>query len=110
MDKIFLDTNIVVYANDKRATYKQNKALELITGLMKTKNGTILTQVLQKYTFIALKKLHQDYPIILHQLKLLESFGVIRQSPEMIRRTVEIMHSYKIGFWDFCIISNAEHA
>jgi predicted nucleic acid-binding protein len=41
---------------------------------------------------------------------LLESLEVIHQSPVQIRRAVEIMHLYKIGFWDACIISNAEHA
>ncbi len=110
MDKVFLDTNIVIYANDKRDRYKQDKALELITGLMKANRGTISTQVLQEYTFVALRKLHQNYEIILRQLKLMESFEVVRQSPEMIRRAVEIMESYKIGFWDSCIISNAEYA
>ena len=48
--------------------------------------------------------------MVLRQLKLLESFEIINQSPEQIRRAVEIMHSYKISFWDACIISNAEHA
>ena len=110
MDKVFLDTNIVVYANDTRDKQKQDKALQLITGLMKAKTGTISTQILQEYTFVAIKKLHQDYSIILRQLKLLESFEVVRQSPEMIRRAVELMQSYKIGFWDSCIISNAEYA
>lgn len=110
VDKVFLDTNIVVYANDKRDKYKQDKALELITGLMKANRGTISTQVLQEYTFVALRKLDQKHEIILRQLKLLESFEVVRQSPEMIRRAVEIMDSYKIGFWDSCIISNAEYA
>lgn len=110
MDKVFLDTNIVVYANDKRDKYKQDKALELITGLMKANRGTISTQVLQEYTFVALRKLEQKHEIILRQLKLLESFEVVKQSPEMIRRAVEIMDSYKIGFWDSCIISNAEYA
>ena len=110
MDKIFLDTNIVVYANDKRDRYKQEKAIRLITGLMQNNRGTISTQVLQEYTFVVAKKLHQEYSIILRQLKLLETFEIVRQSPEMIRRAVEIMQSYKIGFWDSCIISNAEYA
>jgi len=110
VDKVFLDTNIVVYANDKRDEYKQDKALELITGLMKASRGTISTQVLQEYAYVALCKLHQNHEVILRQLRLLESFEVVRQSPEMIRRAVEIMKSYKIGFWDSCIISNAEYA
>ena len=101
--------NTIIYANDERDKVKQDKALGLITDLMKTNNGTISTQVLQEYASVALRKLHQRHEIILRQLKLLESFEVVRQSPDMIRRALEIMYSYKTGFWDSCIISNAEY-
>ena len=110
MEKIFFDTNIIVYANDERDKVKQDRALRLITSFMKKNNGTISTQVLQEYASVALHKLHQKYEIILRQIKLLESFEVVRQSPDMIIRALEIMYSYRIGFWDSCIISNAEYA
>ena len=61
-----------------------------------------------KYAFIALKKLNQTHDVVLRQLKLLETIETIKQSPEMIRRAIEIMYSYKISFWDSCIVSNAE--
>ncbi|MCK5674603.1 MAG: PIN domain-containing protein, partial [Spirochaetales bacterium] len=95
MEKVFLDTNIIVYANDTRDRAKQDRALELITNLMETNTGTISTQVLQEYAAVALRKLHQKHEIIIRQIKLLESFEVVRQSPDMIRRALEIMHSYK---------------
>ena len=110
MNKIFIDTNIIIYANDKRVIKKQKRALEIVKLLMKNRTGTISTQVLQEYAFVAINKLKQSQDVVLRQLKLLESFEVIYQSPVQIRRAVEIKHLYKIGFWDACIISNAEHA
>jgi predicted nucleic acid-binding protein len=110
MNKVFIDTNIIVYANDKRSARKQQKAIEIVTDLMKNRTGTISTQVLQEYSYVAINKLKQSQDVVLRQLKLLESLEVINQSPEQIRKAVEIMHLYKIGFWDACIISNAEHA
>ena len=110
MEKVFIDTNIIIYANDKRDKKKQTDALKVVTDLMKSNGGTISTQVLQEYAFAALTKLNQKHDVVLRQLKLLESFEVIRQSTEMIRRAVEIMHSYQINFWDACIVSNAEYA
>lgn len=110
MEKTFIDTNIIVYANDKKDNIKQKKAIRIITEFMKTGQGIISTQVLQEYAYVALTKLKQTHNVILRQLKLLETFTVIKQSPEMIRRTLEIMHVYKINFWDSCIISNAEFA
>jgi predicted nucleic acid-binding protein len=110
MNKIFIDTNIIVFANDKRSAAKQQKAIEVVTSLMKSRAGTISTQVLQEYAYVAINKLKQSQDVVLRQLKLMESLEVINQSPVQIRRAVEIMHLYKIGFWDACIISNAEHA
>lgn len=110
MDKIFLDTNIIIYANDKRDAKKQKKALEAVTRLMELGEGVISTQVMQEYACTAVKKLRQNHQVVLRQLKLLENFEVIRQSPEMIRRALEIMTTYGIGFWDACIIGNAEGA
>ena len=110
MNKIFIDTNIIIYANNKRVIKKQKRALEIVKLLMKNRTGTISTQVLQEYAFVAINKLKQSQDVVLRQLKLLESFEVIYQSPVQIRRAVEIKHLYKIGFWDACIISNAEHA
>jgi len=35
MDKIFIDTNIIIYANDKRDPAKQKSAIKTIKSLMK---------------------------------------------------------------------------
>jgi predicted nucleic acid-binding protein len=110
MNKIFIDTNIIVYANDKRSAKKQKKALEIVTSLMKNRRGTISTQVLREYAYVAITKLMQSQDVVLRQLKLMEALEVINQSPEQIRRAVEIMNLYRIEFWDACIICNAEHA
>jgi len=110
LKKYFIDTNIIVYANDKRNKSKQQKAIDLVKKLMKQGNGTISTQVIQEYANVALLKLKQPQEVVLRQIKLLESLEVVDQTSEQIRRAVEIMHAYKINFWDACIISNAEYS
>ncbi|MDX8409902.1 MAG: PIN domain-containing protein [Mariprofundales bacterium] len=110
MAKFFLDTNIVVYANDDRDPKKQKKAINLIAQQMMQGTGVISTQVLQEYAHVALNKLHQRQDVILRQLLLLEALEVVQQSPAIIRRAVELRTTYHISFWDACIISAAEHA
>ncbi|MBL3589229.1 MAG: PIN domain-containing protein [gamma proteobacterium endosymbiont of Lamellibrachia anaximandri] len=110
MSKIFLDTNIIVYANDARDVEKQKRSLEIVAEHMRSGTGVISTQVLQEYAHVALNKLHQRQDVVLRQLVLLEGLEVIQQSPALIRRSVEIKTSYQISFWDACIISAAEHA
>ena len=108
MKSCFIDSNIVVYANDAREAGKQTQAIDLITTCMKAKNGVVSIQVLQEYANIALRKLQQPASIILRQLKLLEALRVITPSPKAVRRSVEISQTYKVSFWDAGIIAAAE--
>ena len=110
MKRIFIDTNLIVYANDNRDPNKQRKAIELIKKLMDEGLGVISSQVLQEYANTALTKLNQQHTIVLRQLTLLESFEVVLLTPSLIRRAIEIRSAYSISFWDSCIISAAESA
>jgi predicted nucleic acid-binding protein len=110
MEKLFIDTNIIVYANDTRDKKKQQQAIHVIKSLIVAGKGVISTQVLQEYCYVALYKLGQRADVVLRQVKLLEGFEIVNQSPEQIRRAVEIAHTYNINFWDGCIISNAEYS
>jgi len=110
MNHCFIDTNIIVYANDARDKKKQAKAPAVITEQMKSGTGVISTQVLQEYAHVALNKLHQRQDVVLRQLVLLEELTIIQQSPALIRRAVELKSAYQISFWDACIIGAAEDA
>jgi predicted nucleic acid-binding protein len=108
MKKVFVDTNLIVYANDNRDEQKQEKAIRLISDTMRNGNGVISTQVLQEYAQVALTKLGQSQNVVLRQLVLLEAFEVITLSPPLIRRGVEIRAAYGISFWDSLIVAAAE--
>ena len=110
MAKFFIDTNILIYANDRKDPEKQKMAKLLISELMTSGEGVVSTQVLQEYAKVAMDKLGQKEEVVLRQLHLLEKMEVVRQSPAMIRRAVEIRKTYHINFWDACIVSNAEYA
>ncbi len=110
MRRCFIDSNIVIYANDRNAGEKQARAIEVIQRCMRAKNGVLSTQVLQEYASIALTKLAQDAAVVLRQIKLLEVFKIIAPSPAMVRRGVEIRNSYRLSFWDAGIVAAAEIA
>lgn len=110
MTKIFLDTNVIVYANDARDRAKQERAQELTAAAMREGTGTISTQVLQEYAVAAHKRLHQDPDAILQQLLLLETLEVVQVTPAVIRRALELQWRYRIDFWDANILAAAEKA
>ena len=108
--KSFLDTNLIIYANDARDRQKQEKAIEIIAQFMRDGTGVISTQVMQEYVAAAGSKLHQDADTILRQLLLLESLEVVLITPALIRRGLELQFRYQMSYWDAAILAAAEQA
>ncbi|MDD4735394.1 MAG: PIN domain-containing protein [Kiritimatiellae bacterium] len=106
----FIDSNIIVYANDGRDAAKQKTALTLIGEAMRSGTGVISTQVLQEYANVALGKLRQRQDVVLRQLTLLERLQVVPQTPTLVKRAVEIHGLYGISFGDSAIAAAAEQA
>jgi predicted nucleic acid-binding protein len=48
-DKVFIDTNILIYAHDKDAGKKRERAARVLLDLWHTKAGVLSTQVLQEF-------------------------------------------------------------
>ena len=108
MNTCFIDTNLVVYANDRSDGKKQARAIEVIATLMRLEAGAVSIQVLREYANVALTKLKQESAIVLRQIKLLESLIVVAPTPEMVRRSIEIRNAYQLSFWDASIVTAAE--
>ncbi len=105
---IFIDSNVVVYANDSRNAEKQRIALQIVADALRSGTGVISTQVLQEYANVALGKLAQRQDVVLRQLAILERFVIVPQTPALVRRAVELRTLYGISFWDASIVSAAE--
>jgi len=110
MNKAFLDSNLLIYANDAREPQKQAKAVEVVSRAIREQSGVVSTQVLQEYAVVAMGKLRQDPDTVLRQLILLESLEVVLITPALIRRSLELHLRYQIDFWDAEILAAAEHA
>jgi predicted nucleic acid-binding protein len=108
--KVFLDTNILVYANDHRDRRKQAIAAKLLIDCIGQGRGVISTQVLQEYASVALYKLHQDVDFVARRLLQFESLEVVQLTPALIRRALEFHSLHRINFWDAAILSAAEAA
>lgn len=106
----FIDTNLIVYANDRRDAKKQEQALDLIRREMREGTGVISIQVMQEYANTALNKLNQEAGIVLRQLALLETLTVVYPDPPMVRRAVELKLLFQLSFWDASILAAAENA
>ena len=62
MARSFIDTNILVYADDAFDSRKQQLALDLVVDLRARQEGVLSTQVLQDYFVTATRKLGLEAP------------------------------------------------
>ena len=108
-DKFFVDTNILVYAHDRGAGIKHERARSLIESLWNSGGGVLSTQVLQELCVSLRRK--TAHPLSIEQLRRLlqdyMSWDVVFNTAESILEALVIEHRYNISFWDALIIQAA---
>jgi predicted nucleic acid-binding protein len=108
-DKIFVDTNVLVYAHDLSTGDRHAKASGIIEGLWEAETGVISTQVLQEFYVTVTRKIKSPLKpveareIILNYL----SWPVQVNDPETTIRASEIGEKNNLSFWDALIIAAA---
>jgi predicted nucleic acid-binding protein len=105
--KIFIDTNILVYASDKSDPEKQRIAQNLICNIH---NGVISTQVMQEFYSVATRKLDIE-PLKARQIvKTFERFEIIPTLPSLVLNAIDLHILEQLQFWDALIIAAASNA
>jgi predicted nucleic acid-binding protein len=111
-DKAFVDTNVMVYAYDRRAATKQARSEELLARLWAEKRGVISTQVLQEFCCSVRRKFVQ--PLSLDEtrtaIRAYREWHVVTNSADSVLRALEIEQRYRISFWDGLIVQAAASA
>ena len=108
-DKVFLDTNVLVYAHDLDAGEKQSLAADIISNLWESRNGVLSTQVLKEFYVTLTRKVSSPLSK-LEARKLVQKYShwhVVLNDPSIIVQASEIEESYNLSFWDALIVSAA---
>ena len=101
-DKIFIDTNILLYLYDLD-NEKKRKAKEILKS-----NHCISTQVLNEFSNVSIKKIKLNYKDLDKNLKkIIEKTTVFVFTEETILLAVKIQHKYKFQYYDSLIIATA---
>ena len=111
MSKIFIDTNILIYAMDQANPFKQKQARFLLQEIReKMHTGVISTQILQEFYVTATKKLNLDPILIKSILRALENYEVVVINPDLIESAIDCSILNRLSFWDALIVVSAESA
>jgi len=107
--KIFIDTNIIIYAYDVTAGKKHEIAGTIMTGLWDSGLGVISTQVLQEFFVNVVQKIPK--PIDMQQAKeIVRDFlkwSVVVNTGDSIIDAIDICLRFRCSFWDAMIIEAA---
>jgi len=110
--RLFIDTNVLLYAYDLDAMDKRDIALKIIEKLWEDGNGVISTQVLQEFYVNVTRKI--PYPLSRSEARgILEcylSWHVELNGPEATFLASEIEERYSLSFWDALIVAAARNA
>ncbi len=110
VERCFIDTNVLVYAEASDLPAKQRVALDLLKQLHTQASGVLSTQVLQEYCNVALKKLRMSTQTVRARLDLYEQFEVVQVTPAIIRAGLDLHQTRSIAFYDALIVASAQTA
>jgi predicted nucleic acid-binding protein len=108
--KVFLDSNILVYAQDVGSPEKQKRSRELITRLAESGDGVISTQVMQEFFVSVTRKLAVPPLAAKAVLKTFTVFEIVTAGPELIDEAIDCAVLNAISFWDALILAAAASA
>ncbi|HYQ18855.1 MAG TPA: PIN domain-containing protein, partial [Polyangiaceae bacterium] len=110
MERTFIDTNVIVYADDRAAGDKGERARALLQELMSSRTGVISLQVLQEYFVVATRKLGVPAEVARRKIELLSTFDVVRPDVTDVLSAIDLTRLHSISFWDAMIVRAAENA
>jgi predicted nucleic acid-binding protein len=111
-DKVFFDTNILVYANDSAESRKQKIARNLIKKALSEQTAVISVQVLSEFWVTATQKIKNPLPesVAEKELELFELMDIVDVSLSVFQDAVKMKKLFSLSFWDSLILSAADSA
>lgn len=110
MEKVFLDTNVLIIADDASAGAKTGLAREIILGHLAAGTGVISTQVLQEYFVVATRKIGVAPEIARRKIELFAGFEVVGVTVPLLLGAVDLLRLRGLSFWDALIVHAASVA
>ena len=103
----FVDTNILVYAEDPADPAKRETAKELLRRLTREKSGRLSLQVLQEYFAVAVRKLGMEAIAARRGVELYSRLDVVRLETVDLLGAIDLHRLHGVSIWDALILRAA---
>jgi len=108
--KIFIDTNILVYAQNDLEKEKQQICRSVLNHLIDHNRLVISTQIIQEFYNVSTLKLGLDKLFVKNTIKQFDFHETILPQPTIILQAIDIQILNQLSFWDSLVISAAKSA
>ena len=109
-DKYFVDTNILMYAHDKAAGEKHERAKALVEELWRDRTGVVSTQVLQELAVNLRRKTSNplDTKATREVVADYLTWQVVVNAGESVLEALDVEARYRVSFWDALVLQAAQ--
>lgn len=101
--RTFIDSNVLLYAEDSASPQKQRQALELIVAHRRQRTGVVSIQVLGEFFHAATRKLKLDPALARAQVEFHSKFELVAPNLEDTLGAINLHRLYKYSYWD-CLV------
>jgi predicted nucleic acid-binding protein len=109
-DRVFLDTNILVYAYDRHDRRKQEVAQKVLSEGLEHDSAVLSVQVLSEFFNVVTRRIEQ--PMSPQEAKtaieLFSNLMVLEIDLAMIYQAIDHFKTYRVSYWDSLIVAAAE--
>lgn len=111
-EKVFFDTNILVYAHDSDSPEKQATSRALLFQSLREGTGVISPQVLSEFFVTVTQKVAQPLTEerARKEIVLLSTIASIDLDATLVIRAIEMKKRWQLSYWDALILAAAERA
>lgn len=108
-ERVFLDTNILVYAYDREAGRKHEIARDLLIDLWNGGGGVLSSQILEEFYVTVTKKIaYPISPATAREIVMnLATWDVVAIDGESVLEAIDLQNGEKISFWDALVVTAA---
>jgi predicted nucleic acid-binding protein len=103
----FVDTDVLVYADDARDAAKQERARELLRRLLRERNGKLSLQILQEFFAAATGKLGLTAVEARQRVEVFSHLDVVRLDVDDILAAIDLHRLHELSIWDALVVRAA---
>jgi predicted nucleic acid-binding protein len=106
-ERVFIDTNVFVYADDAKAGTKRQRARAVLSPLIRSHSAVVSTQILQEYFSAATKKLGLSAERARWRVETMARLEVVVIKPGLVLDAIDLHRLHSLSLWDALVIACA---